>query len=219
MPLSKEQIAALKENSTVISFQNGNPKKAGTKAHERFEKYKHSTTIGDAMFNGANWQDLSSDFEKNYMSVPHLMVCDGEHAGSVKRTAPEGTPDREALARSKMPSTDIVPKVLDPQPEDEVSRVEMSPATIALLRSMMRDEIKHGLDELESKFATSINQSVHMLREELSAEKGTPACFGRTSQVVGTIQTFMDKFSWTPGRRGSSGQVSCGHRRLSRQRS
>lgn len=80
------------------------------------------------MFNGANWQDLSSDFEKNYMSVPHLMVCDGEHAGSVKRTAPEGTPDREALARSKMPSTDIVPKVLDPQPEDEVSRVEMSPA-------------------------------------------------------------------------------------------
>ena len=171
MPLSKEQIAALKENSTVISFQNGNPKKAGTKAHERFEKYKHSTTIGDAMFNGANWQDLSSDFEKNYMSVPHLMVCDGEHAGSVKRTAPEGTPDREALARSKMPSTDIVPKVLDPQPEDEVSRVEMSPATIALLRSMMRDEIKHGLDELESKFATSINQSVHVLREELSAEK------------------------------------------------
>ena len=171
MPLSKEQIAALKENSTVISFQNGNPKKAGTKAHERFEKYKHTTTIGDAMFNGANWQDLSSDFEKNYMSVPHLMVCDGEHAGSVKRTAPEGTLDREALARSKMPSTDIVPKVLDPQPEDEVSRVEMSPATIALLRSMMRDEIKHGLDELESKFATSINQSVHVLREELSVEK------------------------------------------------
>ena len=66
MPLSQTQIAALKSPETAITIQQENPKKPGTKAHERFEKYKGAETIGDAMSKGANWQDLSGDFEKSF---------------------------------------------------------------------------------------------------------------------------------------------------------
>lgn len=47
----------------------------------------------------------------------------------------------------------------------------MSPATVALLRSMMRDEIRNGLGEMESKFAKKLDDSVQALRRELSTER------------------------------------------------
>ena len=40
------------------------------------------------------------------------MDADARGSGSTKRTAPEGTPDREAEARSKMPSTELMPRAL-----------------------------------------------------------------------------------------------------------
>ena len=96
LPLSEDQIAALKNGATSISIQAENPKKAGSKAWERFEKYKHATTIGEAMGKSANWQDLSGDYEKGYMKI--VDVGDGIMTSSAKRSAPEGTPDREAYA-------------------------------------------------------------------------------------------------------------------------
>ena len=64
MPLSQTQVAALKSPRTAINIQQENPKKPGTKAYERFEKYMGAETIGDTMSKGTNWQDLSGDFEK-----------------------------------------------------------------------------------------------------------------------------------------------------------
>ena len=88
MPLSQTQIAALKSPETGITIQQENPKKPGTKAHERFEKYKGAEAIGDAMSKGANWQDLSGDFEKVFLKMPHLMEQDLEGSQNVKRAAP-----------------------------------------------------------------------------------------------------------------------------------
>ena len=93
MPLSEGQISALKNGATSISIQTENPKKAGSKAWERFEKYKHATTIAEAMGNSANWQDLSGDFEKGYMKI--VDAGDETMTSSAKRSAPEGTPDRK----------------------------------------------------------------------------------------------------------------------------
>ena len=175
MPLSQTQIAALKSPETVISIQQENPKKAGTKAHERFEKYMGAETIGDAMSKGANWQDLSGDFEKGYLKIPQLMEQDLGGSHSVKRAAPEGTPDKEALSRSKMPSTDVVPRVLVPERTDAVTKVEMSAATISALQAMMRTEIQHGLMDMENRFNNKVDKSVEELRthfmEELRVEK------------------------------------------------
>ena len=99
------------------------------------------------------------------------MALNAAGSGSTKRIAPEGTPDREADARSKMPSTTtIVPKALIPEASEPVSKVEMSAATIAALRAMMRDEIKHGMLEMEHRFTNELDRVVGDMKEELKIE-------------------------------------------------
>ena len=169
--LSQAQVDILKTPTTVIEIQGQNPKKTGSKSFERFDRYKSATTIGDATTKGANWQDLSTDFEKGYLKVPHLMDVEAQGPGGAKRTAPEGTPDREAEARSKMASTELMPRVLVQENQDPVSKVEMSAATISALRAMMRDEIKNGMMEMEQRFSNKLDSAIHGIKEELAAEK------------------------------------------------
>ena len=76
MPLSQIQLEALKNPATIIQIQPDNPKKPGSKAFERFDRYKTATTIGDATSKGANWQDLTTDFEKEFLKIPDLMPVD-----------------------------------------------------------------------------------------------------------------------------------------------
>jgi len=70
VPLSQTQISALKPPETAFSFQQEDPKKPRTKAHERFEIYKGPETIGDAMPKGANCQNLSGDL---YPKMLHFL--------------------------------------------------------------------------------------------------------------------------------------------------
>ena len=171
MPLSQLQLEALKNPATAIQIQEANPKKPGSKASERFDRYKTATTIGDATAKGANWQDLTGDFEKEYLKIPDLMPVDAAGPGSTKRAAPEGTPDREADARSKMSSTTtIVPKALIPEASEPVSTLEMSAATIAALRGMMRDEIKNGMLEMEHRFTKQLDRAIGDMKEEMKVE-------------------------------------------------
>ena len=173
MPLSQLQIDALKNPTTVIEIQTDNPKKPGSRAAERFDRYKMATTIQEATNQGANWQDLSADFEKGYLKIRDIKPADivMEANGSTKRGAPEGTPDREADARSKLPSTAVVPRALAVEPVESGAKVEMSAATISALRSMMRDEIRYGMVEMEQRFSAKLSTAMGEIREELGAEK------------------------------------------------
>ena len=94
-----------------------------------------------------------------------------EAHGSTKRGAPEGTPGRETDARSKLPSTAVVPRALAVEPVESGAKVEMSAATISALRSMMRDEIRHGMVEMEQRFTAKLSTAMGEIREELGAEK------------------------------------------------
>ena len=172
MPLSQEQIDALKNPETVISIQLLNPKKPGSKAAERFDRYKAATSIQDATAKGANWQDLSSDFEKGFLKICDSVPMGSIGLGSTKRAAPEGTPDREAEARSKIQSTELVPKAL-PELAEPVSKVEMSAATISLLRTMIRDEIKNGMVEMEHRFGAKLDNVIGEVKEELCVERAS----------------------------------------------
>eukprot|EP00434_Breviolum_minutum_P015816 symbB.v1.2.013933.t1/scaffold996.1/size145880/14 len=172
MPLSQDQIDALKNPETMIEIQMENPKKPGSKAAERFDRYKAATTIQDATTKGANWQDLSSDFEKGFLKVCGPKPLETIASGSTKRAAPEGTPDREAEARSKIQSTDLVPKAL-PELTESVSKVEMSAATISLLRTMIRDEIKNSMLEMEHRFSAKLDNAMGEVKEELCVERAS----------------------------------------------
>ena len=94
-----------------------------------------------------------------------------EAHGSTKRGAPEGTPDRETDARSKLPSTAVVPRALAVEPVESGGKVEMSAATISALRSMMRDEIRYGMVEMEQRFSAKLSTAMGEIGEELGAEK------------------------------------------------
>ena len=171
MPLSQEQVLALKNAGTKIMVQMENPKKVGSKAWDRYEKYKHAKTIGEATHAGANWQDVSVDFEKGFLKV--MDSVDEEMPHSTKRPALEGTPDRESQARAstKVPPSQMIPQVLVPEVSDPVSKVEMSAATIAALRLMMREEFANSMGDMETRLSGKLDAALHEVRAEVAQER------------------------------------------------
>ena len=101
----------LKNPQSMIAIRTENPQKPGSKAAETFDRYKAATNIQDATGKGANWQDLSSDFDKGFLKVCGPSPLESLNSESIKQAAPEGTPDGEAEARSKIQSTVLSPKL------------------------------------------------------------------------------------------------------------
>ena len=134
MPLSAEQKIVLKTSGTRVKFEQENPKTPGSKAYQRYDKYKSSNTIGEATQQGANWQDLTVDFEKGWLTMPDSPnIMDVDAPSGAKRAHTEGTPDREATSRAK-----ALAREADHHPHVETQKIEMSPATITALRMMLR---------------------------------------------------------------------------------
>ena len=69
---------------------------------------------------------------------------DLERVPSTKRTAPTGTPDREAEARAKQSYTELVPKALNTEMARSdaitISKTEVSAATMSGFRTMRREK-------------------------------------------------------------------------------
>ena len=161
MPLSEEQNKLLKTSDTAISFRGENPR---SKAWERFEKYKTATTIGEATKLGAQWQDISADFETEF-----LTFADVDMPVISKRSAPEGSPDKEAKARSRHKPAQVHEGALSAPSNQDLAntQLEMSAATISILRTMMREE----LSEVEHRISSKFDASIANLHAELAAGK------------------------------------------------
>ena len=63
------------------------------------------------------------------------------------------------------------PRALVQENQDPISKVEMSASTISALRTMMWDEIKNGMMEMEQRFANKLDSAIHGIKEDLAAEK------------------------------------------------
>ena len=96
---------------------------------------------------------------------------DVDTSNAVKRPAPEGTPDKEAHARSKAQASELAPRVLATEVQDPVSKVEMSTATIAAMRVVMREEISHGMQELEHGLTQKVDEKLIHLQHDLERKK------------------------------------------------
>ena len=169
MPIAKEHMEALKDGSTQIQFAQENPKKPGSKAWDRYEAYKGTTTIAQATENKAGWQDLTADFEKGFLKIMSEMVDTTQ--GATKRPAPEGTPDREAQARTKAQASEVMPRILPTEVQDPISKVEMSAATIATLRAVMREEITIGMSALEGRLTNKMDEQFIQMKQDLEQER------------------------------------------------
>lgn len=68
-------LREMEQKKTKINFKKQNPKKEGTKAYEKYEKYKSATTVGKALELGATMRDLQNDFEKGFVAKMKTAVA------------------------------------------------------------------------------------------------------------------------------------------------
>ena len=182
----------LKDGNTPIQFTKDNPKKVGSKAWDRYEHYKDATPIAQATEKKAGWQDLTADFEKGFLKL--MMDIDGEGQGSTKRPAPEGTPDRETQARTKAHASEMIPRSLPTELQDPISKVEMSAATIAALRMVVREEIQSvsqsGLDALRRALSGRRRYTLHTLQAhwQQKSKNVLKCCFQSSQFCAATSQ-------------------------------
>ena len=91
--------------------------------------------------------------------------------GSTKRPPPKGTPDREAQAQTKAQASDLMPRILPTEVQDPISEVEMSAATIATSRAVMREEISIGMSALESRLTNNMDEQFIQTKQDLEQER------------------------------------------------
>ena len=109
-------------------------------------------------------------FSKGFLKIMQEMDVDTAQ-GSTKRPAPEGTPDREAQARTKAQASDLMPRTLPTEVQEPISKVEMSAATIATLRAVMREEISIGMSALESRLTNKMDEQFIQMKQDLEQER------------------------------------------------
>jgi len=100
-----------------------------------------------------------------------MMDIDGEGQGSTKRPAPEGTPDREAQARTKTHASEMIPRSLPTELQDPISKVEMSAAAIAALRRVVREEITNGMSAMENRITNKMDEQIGKMQQDMEEEK------------------------------------------------
>ena len=107
----------------------------------------------------------------NLTAFASQLICGPFQAStSAKKPAAEGTPARESQERATMQPAEVVPQALEAG--DPVTKVEMSASTIAALRAMLREEINHGMADVEGKVAKKLEHYFGQLNAELDAERG-----------------------------------------------
>ena len=97
-----------KTGSTQIHFQQDNPKRSGTKAHERYAKYSIAVTVQAARELGATTADLRADSENGFLVLvdpPGGMSADvgmGEDGTKSSGMTPEAKRSRLEEMRVKL---------------------------------------------------------------------------------------------------------------------
>ena len=112
----------------------------------------------------------SSCFLNLTVFASQLICGPFQASASAKRPAPEGTPARESQERATMQPAEVVPQALEAG--DPVTQVEMSARTIATVRAMLREEINHGMADVEGRAAKKMKGSFGQLNVQLDAERG-----------------------------------------------
>ena len=65
-------LRRIQRDNTPVSFTQLNPKTIGTKTWQRYENFKHATTITEARNAGATWGCIRDDYARGYLKIhPH----------------------------------------------------------------------------------------------------------------------------------------------------
>ena len=117
-----------------------------------------------------------------------------------KRSAPEGTPDREGQARAKMQLAGAVPQVLEV--DDPVTKVEMSASTIAASRAMLRERIDRGMADVEGRLAQKLEANFRQLKTKINAERAARQVLEEGVRQIGETSANSNPWIKFGGRSG-----------------
>eukprot|EP00931_Biecheleriopsis_adriatica_P009792 TRINITY_DN11087_c0_g1_i1.p1 TRINITY_DN11087_c0_g1~~TRINITY_DN11087_c0_g1_i1.p1 ORF type:complete len:430 (+),score=128.82 TRINITY_DN11087_c0_g1_i1:116-1291(+) len=84
-----------------IQYRDENPKRAGSKAHERYEKYKAAKTVAEAIRLGAVRGDVSNDVKQGFCTLLDGTDSSAVGAGKKRLAEGEGGPAKKAAVEPK----------------------------------------------------------------------------------------------------------------------
>eukprot|EP00435_Cladocopium_sp_Y103_P007783 s963_g2.t1 len=87
--MKREIVDKLADDQTKIWYAQENPKRPGSGSRDRYESYKHATTVGEALQMGSYKADLKHDFNRGFL---HLEELDTRPASSASQAPPEQQP-------------------------------------------------------------------------------------------------------------------------------
>lgn len=155
-------------DSTGIRFKAENPKRAGSKAHERYEIYKVATTMEEAVRLGASRSDVQNDIKQGLCAVlDSVAVTVGR-----KRQAPDDGPTAKRPATAAVEARVTPASIPAPVPtgEPSASLRAMPSAPASSSSSRPGDEVDLSFANLDGKPIKFVKRAMGEAKRLLSAQ-------------------------------------------------
>lgn len=106
--MKREIVDKLADDQTKIWYAQENPKRPGSGSRDRYESYKHATTVGEALQMGSYKADLKHDFNRGFLHLEELDTRPSSQAP--ERQPPEDDPIEESPGESRNSSGKSAPR-------------------------------------------------------------------------------------------------------------
>ena len=162
-----------------IEFQQENTKQNRSKAFDRYELYKHSSTVAEAMKNGATREDLQNDLRRSLLTVTST-EADADtmrKLRSVKRNLTSPEKASTASCRQKH-NIGIPPSMSDEEFGDAAAAPSASndgPATLAAIEGLLEVKLNpvaasiHGLQTEFVGLSVSVDERLRAMDLRINA--------------------------------------------------
>ena len=121
---SSSPMKFLKENpETSLKFVQENPKKAATKSHSMYEKYKVATTYAEFKDLGGGTEQLLWDYRKGYLQIEggdiENFTPEEKKPKSSKPKAKKSTPKKEKKEKKEKKPVEVTPDPVSEELEED----------------------------------------------------------------------------------------------------
>ena len=199
-----------------IEFQQGNTKQHRSKAFDRYELYKHSSTVAEAMKNGATREDLQDDLRRSLLTITST-EADADtmrKLRSVKRNPTSPEKASTASLRRQEHNIGTPPSMSDEEFGDAAAAPSASnggPATLAAMEGMLEVKLNpvaasiRGLQtefvglrvSVEERFRAMelrINAAdvrIEKLEKFLEDRPAPPTCDGKLAEQIKNMEAHI----------------------------
>ncbi|CAE7873611.1 Ubiquitin-conjugating enzyme E2Q-like protein [Symbiodinium microadriaticum] len=148
-------------DDTPLTFLEHNPKRAGSKAHERFQCYKVAKTVAEALRLGASRSDITSDIKAGFCTSGALPPKEAQKRPLDSGPLPKAKVQREDSGRPPV----SIPEPSLPEPSQKPPEASSS--------SMPReqDASKQPLQQVDLSFANMSGKPMRYVKRTMGEAK------------------------------------------------